>query len=157
MKRSKLLSILVLVAVMFSLVPLTASATIGNADQPVVTETVGPNLLNNPGMEGKFIQQCSAKGGAPWVQVPCDPGNYDIHALDLWATADGTPVAAHFSGTNPAADGTMLVDVQVDYTFTQVGIRQEIDVPGPNWKPSPTIGPSPSIGPSPRVSPSRTS
>ena len=91
MKRSKLLSILVLVAVMFALVPLTASATTGNADQSVTTEVVGQNLLNNPGLEGKYIQQCSAKGGAPWVQVPCDPKNYDIHALSLWATAQVPP------------------------------------------------------------------
>src|SRR3989304_2227832 len=84
MKRSRLLSVLVLVAVMFSLGPLTVSATTGTTDQPAA---VGPNLLNNPGMEGKYIQQCSVKGGAPWVQVPCDPGNYDIHTTDLWATA----------------------------------------------------------------------
>jgi LysM repeat protein len=44
-------------------------------------------LLNNPGMEGKYVQQCSLKGTPPWVQIPCDPGNYDIHTVDLWATA----------------------------------------------------------------------
>jgi hypothetical protein len=62
--------------------------------------------------------------------------------LDLYTTANGTPVRAHFSGQNPAADGTWIVDVEVDYTFANVGVpQQKIDVPGPSWKPSPTSPP----------------
>jgi hypothetical protein len=62
--------------------------------------------------------------------------------LDLYTTANGTPVRAHYSGQNPAADGTWIVDVEVDYTFTNVGVpQQKIDVPGPSWKPSPTAPP----------------
>jgi hypothetical protein len=62
--------------------------------------------------------------------------------LDLYTTTAGTPVRAHFSGQNPAADGTWIVDVEVDYTFSNVGVpQQKIDVPGPSWKPSPTSPP----------------
>jgi hypothetical protein len=62
--------------------------------------------------------------------------------LDLYTTATGTPVRAHYSGQNPAADGSWLVDVEVDYVFTNVGVpQQKIDVPGPSWKPSPTSPP----------------
>ena len=62
--------------------------------------------------------------------------------LDLYTTPTGTPVRAHYSGQNPASDGTWLVDVEVDYTFTNVGVTQKtIDVPGPSWKPSPTSPP----------------
>jgi hypothetical protein len=61
-----------------------------------------------------------------------------IEVLDLWATPDGTPVSASFSGTTTAASGAKIVDIQVSYTFAQVGVERQIDVPGPNWSPSPT-------------------
>jgi hypothetical protein len=61
-----------------------------------------------------------------------------IEVLDLWTTADGTPVSASFSGTTTNASGAKIVDILVSYTFAQVGVEQEIDVPGPNWSPSPT-------------------
>jgi hypothetical protein len=60
-----------------------------------------------------------------------------IEVLDLWVTPDGTPVSASFSGTTTAASGAKIVDIQVSYTFAQVGVEREIDVPGPNWSPSP--------------------
>lgn len=45
-----------------------------------------PNLLVNGGMEGQYVMQCSARGGAPWVAVPC--GNpIDFAATFLWQTA----------------------------------------------------------------------
>jgi hypothetical protein len=58
--------------------------------------------------------------------------------LDLWVTTDGTPVSATFSGSSMATNGTKLLDVQVTYTFADVGVAASIDVPGPNWSPSPT-------------------
>jgi hypothetical protein len=58
--------------------------------------------------------------------------------LDLWVTTDGTPVSATFSGSSTATNGTKLLDVQVEYTFADVGVGKTIDVPGPNWSPSPT-------------------
>ncbi|HLF26411.1 MAG TPA: LysM peptidoglycan-binding domain-containing protein [Anaerolineae bacterium] len=46
----------------------------------------GPNLLVNGGMEGKYVMQCSQRGGAPWLAVPCgDPIDFGI--TFLWATA----------------------------------------------------------------------
>jgi hypothetical protein len=60
----------------------------------------------------------------------------DVNVLDLWATADGLPVSASFSGTNSASDGTKLVDVEVTYTFDQVGTPVSIGTPEPS--PSPT-------------------
>ncbi len=68
-------------------------ATIVNAKSintaPVAVTAVadGPNLLTNPGLEGNYVQQCSAVGTPPWVQVPCDPKNYDSSKLNLWETA----------------------------------------------------------------------
>jgi len=54
----------------------------------------------------------------------------DVSVLDLWATPDGAPVAATFSGTNSATDGTRLLDIEVTYTFSDVGVPQAIDAPG---------------------------
>jgi LysM repeat protein len=51
-------------------------------------ETLGPNLLTNPGMDGKFVKQCSPRNGPHWVQVPC-PENYEAAAgeIKMWETA----------------------------------------------------------------------
>jgi hypothetical protein len=67
----------------------------------------------------------------------------DVRVLDLWATADGIPVTASFSGTNSATDGTKLVDIEVKYTFDQVDVAVSIGSPGPSPTPSPS-SPSPS-------------
>ncbi len=46
----------------------------------------GSNLLTNGGMEGKYVMQCSARNGQPWVAVPCgDP--IDFATTFLWQTA----------------------------------------------------------------------
>jgi len=60
----------------------------------------------------------------------------DVTVLDLWATADGLPVSATFSGTNSASDGTKLVDIEVSYTFDQVGVPVSIGTPEPSSSPS---------------------
>jgi hypothetical protein len=60
----------------------------------------------------------------------------DVNILDLWATADGVPVSATFSGTNSASDGTKLVDIEVSYTFDQVGVPVSIGTPAPSASPS---------------------
>jgi hypothetical protein len=60
----------------------------------------------------------------------------DVNVLDLWATADGVPVYATFSGTNSASDGTKLVDIEVSYTFDQVGVPISIGTPEPSPSPS---------------------
>jgi hypothetical protein len=46
----------------------------------------GPNLLVNGGMEGKYVMQCSVRGGAPWVPVPCG-APIDFGTTLLWQTA----------------------------------------------------------------------
>lgn len=56
----------------------------------------------------------------------------DVNVLDLWATPDGTPVSATFSGTNSASDGTKLVDIEVTYTFDNVGVEVSIGTPEPS-------------------------
>jgi hypothetical protein len=63
----------------------------------------------------------------------------DVEVLDLWTTDDGTPVQATFSGTNSTGDGTKLIDIEVSYTFAQVGVLKTIDVPGAGWSPSPSF------------------
>jgi hypothetical protein len=60
----------------------------------------------------------------------------DSNVLDLWATIDGTPVSATFSGTNSASDGTKLLDIEVSYTFTDVGVPVDIVSPLPTPSPS---------------------
>jgi hypothetical protein len=60
----------------------------------------------------------------------------DINVLDLWATPDGVPVSATFSGTNSASDGTKLVDIEVSYTFDQVGMPISIGTPEPPPSPA---------------------
>jgi hypothetical protein len=60
----------------------------------------------------------------------------DVNVLDLWATTDGVPVSATFSGTNSASDGTKLVDIEVSYTFDQVGMPISIGTPEPSPSPS---------------------
>jgi hypothetical protein len=67
----------------------------------------------------------------------------DVNKLDLWVTLEGTPVSAKFSGTNMAGN-TPLVDVEVTYTFTNVGVTASIKDPA-NWTPSPA--PTPSASP----------
>ena len=51
-----------------------------------IAAQAGPNLLVNGGLEGQYVMQCSAKGGPPWVVVPC--GNpVDFATKTLWQTA----------------------------------------------------------------------
>jgi hypothetical protein len=49
------------------------------------------------------------------------------------------------------AGNTVLVDVQVQYTFTDVGLKETIEAPGANWTPSidPLATPTPPATPSP--------
>ncbi len=69
---------------------LAAAALLALAHLPVSAEhaeqgQAETNLLVNGGMEGAFVQQCSARGGAPWVAVPCgDP--IDFGTTFLWQT-----------------------------------------------------------------------
>ncbi|NTU62265.1 MAG: LysM peptidoglycan-binding domain-containing protein [Chloroflexi bacterium] len=60
----------------------------GPAVETIKLEAVGPNLLTNPGMDGKYVKQCSLRnGGQPWVQVPC-PADYNAEVGDIkqWET-----------------------------------------------------------------------
>lgn len=43
------------------------------------------NLLVNGGMEGQYVQQCSARDGVPWVSVPCG-SPVDFATTVLWQT-----------------------------------------------------------------------
>ncbi len=92
MLRNRLIVVTVIAALMLLIVPLTVSAATYIADDksaPQSAETLGPNLLSNPGLEGKYTQQCSLKTDAPWVPAPtpCDPVKYDFVNRTLWATA----------------------------------------------------------------------
>lgn len=97
MLRNRLFAVVLIVTLMLLIVPLTVSATsgvaaAGVADEkanPPAAESIGPNLLSNPGLEGSYRQQCSLMTDAPWVPAPtpCDPANYDYASRILWATA----------------------------------------------------------------------
>ena len=74
-------------AAMLALIPLSLA---GAGDQVALAQqAAGPNLLSNPGMEGRYQQQCSLRTDPPWVPAPtpCDPNNYDYANRILWATA----------------------------------------------------------------------
>ena len=92
MQRNRLIAVTLIAALMLLIVPLTVSATAGLADDkqtPASAETLGPNLLSNPGLEGQYLQQCSLRTDPPWVPAPtpCDPNDYDYVSRALWATA----------------------------------------------------------------------
>ena len=97
MQRNRLIAVILITGLMLLIVPLTVSAAAGVATAnvaddkaaPPAAESIGPNLLSNPGLEGKYIQQCSQKTDPPWVPAPtaCDPENYDYANRTLWATA----------------------------------------------------------------------
>jgi LysM repeat protein len=89
----KLLSVLLITAAFLAVLPLSGVfAARGVADVQsqgaAPQETLGPNLLTNPGMDGKFVKQCSPRNGPHWVQVPC-PENYEAAAgeIKMWETA----------------------------------------------------------------------
>ena len=92
MQRNRLIAVILITALMLLIVPLTVSAAANVADDkaaPQPAESIGPNLLSNPGLEGRYIQQCSLRNDPPWVPAPtpCDPENYDYASRALWATA----------------------------------------------------------------------
>jgi hypothetical protein len=63
----------------------------------------------------------------------------DTFLLDLYVNADGTPVAATFSATNSATNGTKLIDIRASYTFSDVGVPASppADIPAPSVSASP--------------------
>jgi LysM repeat protein len=90
MQFKRLVTVLIVAAAFLAMLPLTVLATSGQADttlQPAPAETLGPNLLTNPGMDGKYVKQCSVRNGQPWVQVPC-PADYnaEVGAVKQWET-----------------------------------------------------------------------
>jgi LysM repeat protein len=90
MQLKRIFTVLILAAAFLAVLPLSALGTSGQADnasQPAAAETLGPNLLTNPGMDGKYVKQCSARNGQPWVQVPC-PADYTAQMGDImqWET-----------------------------------------------------------------------
>jgi LysM repeat protein len=92
MLSRKLFAVMILTVAFLAVLPLSGVLASGNAAdvQPqskTPPEVLGPNLLVNPGLEGSYHQQCSRRSDPPWVSVPCDPNNYDVGNVNLWATA----------------------------------------------------------------------
>ncbi len=87
----RLFAVMFLTFAFLALLPLgstLASRSVADDAPQVKLEAVGPNLLTNPGMDGKFVKQCSLRnGGQPWVQVPC-PADYNAEVGDIkqWET-----------------------------------------------------------------------
>ena len=104
--------------------------------QLVGQEMKNGQVVNHFQSTGWWTPDISRVSMADLSSLPIKP---DVSVLDLWATPDGAPVAATFSGTNSATDGTRLLDIEVTYTFSDVGVPQAIDAPGPGWSPSPSI------------------
>ncbi len=89
MLPKRFFAVLILALVFLAVLPLSGALAASTADdiaQPA-PEVVGPNLLTNPGMDGKYVKQCSLRNGSPWVQVPC-PTNYDsvVAEIKQWET-----------------------------------------------------------------------
>ena len=87
MQLKRVITVLIVAAAFLAILPLSVLALSVQADTTAPVETLGPNLLANPGLEGHYRQQCSRRSDPPWVTVPCDPANYDYNNLNLWATA----------------------------------------------------------------------
>jgi hypothetical protein len=66
----------------------------------------------------------------------------EVSVLDIWTTPTGSPVYATFSATNSAIDGTKLLDIEASYTFANVGIPRQIQVPLPSQPATPSPSPS---------------
>lgn len=96
-------------------------------------ETRGGLLVNHLRSTGWWTPDISRLAMADLSALPIKP---DAVTLDLWVTPAGTPVAATFSGTNSATDGTKLLDIEVSYTFSQVGVPRQIVAPGASQSPS---------------------
>jgi hypothetical protein len=60
----------------------------------------------------------------------------DVTSFDLWAKPDGTPVRATYSAKTMAGQ-VALVDIEVSYTFTNVGQAVAILIPGATYTESP--------------------
>jgi LysM repeat protein len=93
MFSKRLFAVLILTVAFLAVLPLSGTfASSGVADVQAQAsppqETVGPNLLNNPGMEGQYVKQCSVRNGPHWVQVPC-PVDYSevVGSIKQWETA----------------------------------------------------------------------
>jgi hypothetical protein len=74
------LSLIVSALVLLALLQLPVSAQSGAPPEQ------NSNLLVNGGMEGKYEMQCSLRGGAPWIEIPCG-SPVDFATTFLWATA----------------------------------------------------------------------
>ena len=92
MLSKRLFVVLILTGVFLAVLPLSgafASTSVADTQPPASTapETLGPNLLTNGGMDGKYVKQCSLRNGPHWVQVPC-PANYDAETgiVKQWET-----------------------------------------------------------------------
>ena len=92
MLSKRLFAVLILTCAFLAVLPLSgafASSSVADDQSPASpsAEVVGPNLLTNPGMEGKCVKQCSQRDGAHWVQVPC-PADYNeaVGTVKQWET-----------------------------------------------------------------------
>lgn len=89
MRWNRWIQVTLVCVAMLALIPLLAVMAGAGAEVALAQDAVGPNLLANPGLEGKYQQQCSLRTDPPWVPAPtpCDPRNYDYANRILWATA----------------------------------------------------------------------
>jgi hypothetical protein len=92
MLSKRLFAVLLLTAAFLAVLPLSGTFAAGGvadvqAQASTPQETLGPNLLTNPGLDGQYVKQCSLRNGPPWVQVPC-PANYQAEAGEIkqWET-----------------------------------------------------------------------
>ncbi len=98
-------------------------------------------LLNHFQSTGWWNPDLSRMALTDLSGIPIKP---DRVLLDVWSTVAGAPVEATFNGTNSATDGTKLLDIEVSYTFSDVGVPQAIGSPGPSPKASPSSAAPPS-------------
>ena len=91
MLSRKLFAVMMLTVAFLAVLPLSgvfaADAAADVQPQSQTPETLGPNLLVNPGMDGKYVKQCAPRNGPHWVQLPC-PANYDaaVGEIKQWET-----------------------------------------------------------------------
>ena len=88
MLSKRLFAVLLVTVAFLSVLPLAGALASSSVADDVPPETLGPNLLTNPGMEGQYVKQCSVRNGPHWVQIPCPADYNDATAtVKQWETA----------------------------------------------------------------------
>ena len=116
---------LIVTAAFLAVLPLSRAGDLWSGGRPrrnpQTAETLGPNLLTNPGMEGQYVKQCSLRNsGQPWVQVPCP-----AITTPKWATSSsGKPRRCRTAGRPGGSSLTVTLMIPTTLTPIRITVRK---------------------------------